>query len=155
MPGSGTLAASSDFEVIVAGRDEARAAETARSLGASHARLDATDPALAGHLARLGARLVINTVGPFQRRDQGVARAAIAAGSHYVDLADSRDFVRAVTALDASARARDVLVVSGASSVPALAAAVVDRYLPDFGALLAIDHGISSSSRVPGAAPFR
>jgi hypothetical protein len=36
--------------------------------------------------------------------------------------------------------------------VPALAAAVVDRYLPEFGALHEIDHGIGSSSRVPGAA---
>ena len=147
-----TLAGSSEFEVVVAGRDEVRAAAVARPLGASHARVDATDPALAETLRERAPRLVINTVGPFQRRDHGVARAAIAAGSHYVDLADSRQFVRAVTELDAEARARGVLVVSGASSVPALAAAVVDRYLPDFGALLSIDHGISSSSRVPGAA---
>jgi saccharopine dehydrogenase-like NADP-dependent oxidoreductase len=146
------LAGAGDFDVVVAGRDEARAAAMARSLGAGHARLDATDARLADRLAETGARLVINTAGPFQRRDHGVARACIAAGAHYVDLADSREFVRSVTALDQQARAADVLVVSGASSVPALAAAVVDRYLADFGALHEIDHGISSSSRVPGAA---
>jgi hypothetical protein len=147
-----TLAASGGFEVVVAGRDRARAEAAARSLGVSHAALDATDRRLEAGLAASGAQLVINTVGPFQKRDPHVARAAIAAGSHYVDLADSRDFVSAVTALDAQARARDVLVVSGASSVPALAAAVVDRYLAEFSELHEIEHGISSSARVPGAA---
>jgi short subunit dehydrogenase-like uncharacterized protein len=146
-----TLAAG-PFEVIVAGRDGARAAAVAGPLGAAHAAIDATDPRLAERLSQAGARLVINTVGPFQARDHHVARAAIAAGAHYVDLADSRDFVCAVRSLDAQARAQDVLVASGASSVPALAAAVVDRYLPEFGALHEIEHGISSSSRVPGRA---
>jgi len=60
--------------------------------------------------------------------------------------------VCAVTALDAEARARGVLVVSGASSVPALTCAVIDRYAGDFGQLAEIEAGISSSSRVPGAA---
>ena len=146
-----TLAAG-PFQVVVAGRDADRAAATARSLGTAHAAMDATAPDLASRLSEAGAQLVINTVGPFQKRDHHVARAAIAAGSHYVDLADSRAFVTGVVALDADARERGVLVVSGASSVPALAAAVVDRYLPEFAALREIDHGISSSSRVPGGA---
>ena len=147
-----SLAASGAFEVVVAGRDEARAAAVAQPLGASHARVDATDPELGKRLAALAPRLVINTVGPFQQRDHGVARAAIAAGSHYVDLADSREFVRAVTALDVEARSRDVLVVSGASSVPALSGAVIDQLRAGFATLDEVDIGISSSSRVPGPA---
>ncbi len=147
-----TLAGSSEFEVVVAGRDGSRAAAIAQSLRASHARVDATDPALAERFRELAPRLVINTVGPFQQRDHGVARAAIAADSHYVDLADSREFGCAVTALDADARAHDVLVVSGASSVPALSAAVVDHYRGAFATLDEIDIGISSSSRIPGLA---
>jgi hypothetical protein len=147
-----TLAAAPAFEVIVAGRDAARAEATARSIRSTHAVLDATEAGLADGLARAKAGLVINTVGPFQQRDHHVARAAISAGAHYVDLADSRDFVASIGSLDAAARARGVLVVSGASSVPALAAAVVDRYLPEFGELHEIEHGISSSSRLPGAA---
>jgi hypothetical protein len=146
------LAASKDFDVVVAGRDEARAAALAGAIGARHARIDATDAALAARLADARANLVVNTVGPFQRRDHAVARASMEAGAHYVDLADAREFVCSVGALDAQARARGVLVVSGASSVPALAAAVVDHFLPEFGALHEIEHGISSSSRVPGAA---
>ena len=147
-----TLAAAGPFDVVVAGRDAARAATMAKSLGVKHAPIDATGLDLADRLCASGAQVVINTVGPFQKRDHHVARAAIVAGSHYVDLADSRDFVRAVVALDPDARSRGVLVVSGASSVPALAAAVVDCYLSDFAALHEIEHGISSSSRVPGAA---
>lgn len=147
-----TLAGTGLFDVVVAGRDEARASTVARTFGARHARIDATDPALALRLVDAGASLVINTVGPFQRRDHSVARAAIEAGSHYVDLADAREFVCSVSALDHSARARGVLVVSGASSVPALAAAVVDHFAAQFAELREIEHGISSSSRVPGTA---
>ena len=147
-----TLARSGSFEVTVAGRDAQRAADAARALGVRHARLDIAAPGLTDNLAALEPGLVVDTVGPFQQRDHAVARAAIAAGAHYVDLADARDYVCAVTALDAEARARGVLVVSGASSVPALTCAVIDRYAGDFGQLAEIEAGISSSSRVPGAA---
>jgi hypothetical protein len=98
---------------------------------------------------------VISTAGPFQGQDHRVARAAIAAGAHYVDIADARDFVCAVSELDALARANDVLVVSGASSVPALSSAVVDRFASDFGSLDEIDMGICTSSRIPGEATVR
>jgi hypothetical protein len=147
-----TLASAGPFHVVVAGRDGARAAATARSMGAAHAAIDATDPRLGERFREAAAALVIDTVGPFQKRDRHVARSSIAAGSHYVDLADARDFVTCVTALDSDARAKGVLVASGASSVPALAAAVVDRYLAEFAELHEIEHGISSSSRVPGGA---
>src|SRR5687768_10858585 len=106
-----TLAAARVFDVVVAGRDAGRAEIVARSLGLSHAVLDANDARLAEGVARADAGLVINTVGPFQKRDQHVARAAISAGAHYVDLADSRDFVASIGSLDDAARARGVLVV--------------------------------------------
>src|SRR3546814_11532932 len=41
--------------------------------------------------------------------------------------------------------AKDVLVVSGASSVPCLTAAVIDAYLPAFARLDAVDYGISAA----------
>ena len=46
--------------------------------------------------------------------------ACIAAGAHYLDLADARDFVARIGTLDAAARAAGVAIISGASSVPAL-----------------------------------
>src|SRR3546814_2872492 len=42
-------------------------------------------------------------------------------------------------------KAKDVLVVSGASSVPCLTAAVIDAYLPAFARLDAVDYGISAA----------
>jgi hypothetical protein len=95
---------------------------------------------------------VISTAGPFQRQDYAVARASIEAGAHYVDIADGRDFVCGIGALDGEARSRGVLVVSGASSVPALSSAVVDRLAPQFAAVREIDIGISASARMPGLA---
>jgi hypothetical protein len=89
----------------------------------------------------------VHTTGPFQRQDHRVARAAIAQGCHYLDLADARAFVASIGELDAAARARRVIVVSGASSVPCLTAAVVDHYRPGFARLDAIDYGISAAQQ--------
>jgi hypothetical protein len=48
-----------------------------------------------------------------------------------------------------------VSVISGASSVPALSSAVVDRYAPCFRQLTAIRIGIASGARAPGLATVR
>ena len=49
---------------------------------------------------------MIDAAGPFQGADLCFARACIAAGVDYLDLADARDFVAAFPALDAEAKAR-------------------------------------------------
>jgi hypothetical protein len=54
---------------------------------------------------------------------------------HYVDLADARGFATGIGALDAEAREAGVLVVSGASTVPAVSAAAIDEHAPQFAAL--------------------
>lgn len=72
--------------------------------------------------------LVIHCAGPYQGQDYRVALASCAAGAHYLDLADGRDFVAEFPAhVDAAAKAAGVLAVSGASSVPGLSSAVVDQ----------------------------
>ncbi|MGE5616256.1 MAG: saccharopine dehydrogenase NADP-binding domain-containing protein [Bacillota bacterium] len=149
------LCAGGDIQVIVAGRDGAKARALAGELGCGFAAIGADDPELRDRLAAIGAQLVVSTAGPFQGQDYRVARAAIAAGSHYVDIADGREFVCGITQLDAEARANDVLVVSGASSVPALSCAVVDRYSADFASLAEIEVGICTSARIPGDATVR
>ena len=134
------LAREPDVEVIVAGRSLERAAELVARLakGAraklTPARLDATKIA-AGELAELRPLLVINASGPYQLQDYRLPRACIAAGAHYVDLADARGFVTGIGALDAQAKEAGVLVVSGASTVPAVAAAVIDEHVPQFASL--------------------
>jgi saccharopine dehydrogenase-like NADP-dependent oxidoreductase len=155
---SAALASIASVRVLVGGRDleRARAATRAMGLPVEHAvALDAHDRHLAEVLRRLNVDVLIHTAGPFQGQDYSVARAAIDAGCHYIDLADGRQFVAGVGTLGALASAAGVTVISGASSVPALSSAVVDRYLPKFRGLAAIRIGISSGARAPGLATVR
>jgi hypothetical protein len=152
------LARNPRIQLLLAGRDLSQATAFAYQLGftAQHARrVDAADPQLPTLLRKLGVRVLIHTAGPFQGQDYHVARAAIAAGCHYLDLADGRDFVAHITRLDAAARAAQVSVISGVSSLPALSAAVVDSYLEEFSRLDSIRIGISSGALVPGIATIR
>jgi len=152
------LAAEPRIRLLVAGRDPGKAQALAAALGLPAAQalaLDARAATLAQQFTQAGVHTVIHTAGPFQGQDYAVARAAMAAGAHYIDLADGRDFVAGIAQLDAAARARGVLVCSGASSLPALSSAVVDHLLPRFGRLDAIAHGISSGARSPGLATLR
>jgi Saccharopine dehydrogenase NADP binding domain len=149
------------IELIIAGRslERARAAADALAQSAravvSSAQIDAmavgTDD-----IAALGVLVVINASGPFQTQDYALARACIAAGVHYIDLADARAFVTGIGVLDADARRAGVLVVSGASTVPALSTAVVDAYAPQFANLASVTIVISpGNSFDPGLATTR
>ncbi|MDF3936249.1 saccharopine dehydrogenase NADP-binding domain-containing protein [Pseudomonas citronellolis] len=146
------LAAIDGIRVLVAGRDQKRASALAREVNGEAVCLDMNQPTLAGRLRELQVNLLISAAGPFQGQDYRVARAAVAAGAHYVDLADARGFVCAIGELDRAARGAGVLVCAGASSVPALSAAVIDELLPRFARLDSIRHGISSSAKIPGQA---
>lgn len=143
-----------ECHLLVAGRDEHRARELAAGLAGNSATvegiaLDTNDPQLPGRLAGLRVDLVIHTAGPFQRQSRDVARACIEVRAHYIDLADGREFVCGIGELDAAARERGVLVVSGASTVPALSAAVVDRFRDRFDSIDSIAIGITPGNRTP------
>jgi len=146
------LAHDARFELILA----ARRAESLEALYASIgdgrlqvATLDAGHSNFRHALAALRPQLVIHTAGPFQGQDYRVAEACMACGSHYIDLADGRGFVGGFEQLDAQAWRSGCLLVSGASSVPALSAAVVDALLPRFATLEAIEHAINPGNRTP------
>ena len=152
------LAKNPRIRLILAGRDLAKATALAYQLGlsANHARaLDARHPELALQLRKLGVTTLIHTAGPFQGQDYAVARAAIKAGCHYFDIADGRAFVTGIAKMDAEARAAGLAVVSGVSSLPALTAAVVDRYRGEFARLDTIRIGITSGAVIPGVATLR
>jgi saccharopine dehydrogenase-like NADP-dependent oxidoreductase len=155
---SSALARNESLRVLIAGRDHARAAAAAAALGLppeQALRLDARGGDLAATLRRLRVEVLIHTAGPFQGQDYAVARAAIDAGSHYVDLADGRQFVTGIRALNEEASRRGLTITSGASSVPALSGAVVDRHSPEFARLESISIGISSGAKAPGLATVR
>lgn len=109
--------------------------------------LDVATPGLGGVIRASGAGLVVHCAGPFQGQDYRVAEACIDSGVHYVDLADARDFVTGIGALDAAARTAQVAILSGASSVPALSGAVVDALTRGWQRLQHIDIGISPGNR--------
>lgn len=145
-----SLAGDDAIQLLIGGRSEFKAR-------AFIGQLDTANPAephavdiygdVEAAFERIKPDIVIHTTGPFQSQDHRVARACIAQGCHYLDLADARDFVATIATLDAQARTNDVLVVSGASSVPCLTAAVIDHYLPGFARVDSIDYGISAAQQ--------
>jgi hypothetical protein len=145
-----SLAHDADILLLIGGRSEEKARAFSASLDAAHPAeshaLDIDDD-VGEALKRIAPDIVVHTTGPFQIRDHRVARACISQGRHYLDLADAREFVATIDGLDAEAKANGVLVVSGASSVPCLTAAVIDAYLPAFARLESVDYGISAAQQ--------
>lgn len=118
--------------LIVAGRSLKRARDHCATRKSARAELvpAALDRAgdLTREMARLAPDIVIDASGPFQAYGDGqfgLVEAAIAQGAHYLDLADSADFVMGISALDQQARTAGVHVLSGVSSFPALSAAAM------------------------------
>jgi hypothetical protein len=85
-----------------------------------------------------------------------LAEACIGLGIHYLDLADGREFVQGVHALNAAAVEHGVLVVSGASTLPALSSAVIENLASAFSEIEEIDIGIAPGYSGPrGLATIR
>lgn len=150
------LAREAGCHIVVAGRHPGQAASlvadierTGASAGLSAARLDSESPDFAAQIVALRTDLLIHTAGPFTDPTYRVARACIEAGANYIDLADNRAFVLGIGDLQAAAREKGLLVVSGASTVPAVSAAVVDHYRGRFTRIDTIDIGITPGSRAP------
>lgn len=152
------LSQDENIRLLIAGRNLEKAQNFSVQLGLPARRgqyLDAEVTTLASDLLGMGVNTVIHTAGPFQNQDYRVAQACIDAGCNYIDLADGRDFVAGISALNNSALAAGVLVTSGASSVPALSSAVVDTLRPEFSRVDAIRLAIASGARTPGLATIR
>lgn len=139
----------SGIAVIIAGRDKGQAEALQRELPAGLAESAVIDVKRepARWLGELHPALVINTCGPFQLSDHAIPRAAIEQGIGYIDLADGRDYVRGFTTLDENAKARGVLAVTGASSVPGLSSAVLDAWRADFAQMETLSYGISPGQK--------
>jgi hypothetical protein len=136
------------LSVIVAGRNLERAQTTAHSIGGTAVWLD-RDRVTVEELHATGAAVVVDAAGPFQGGEPTVARAAMEAGLHYVDLADARDFVTGFAALDGEARAAGVTLLTGASSTPALSHAVLDHLTEGWRGIDHVEAAISPGARAP------
>lgn len=147
------LVAHTDLDVVIGCRDMARADALARELADSQAmaRIGTICIDIATvtteQLRATDAFLVVDAAGPFQGSDGLLVRTAMAAGLHYVDLADARDFVAGFSRFDDEARTAGIIALSGASSTPALSNAVLDKITADWRRIDTIEIAISPGNR--------
>lgn len=143
----------SGIDLIVTSRQQAKAETLARTLGRSsaspitgasftHGTVSCTQ------LAQLKPLLVIDAAGPFQHASYETAKAAIATGAHWIDLADAADYIRGFAPqLDELARQRGVTAVTGASSTPALSFAAVQALTQGWRRVDKVEIGIYPAGR--------
>ena len=146
------LAHDPSIDLVIGGRSLAQAKALAASLGggASGVALDHGAPRFVQALEHLGVQLLIHTAGPFQQQGYAVAGAAVAAGAHYIDLADGRRFVCDFpAALNARFAAAGLTAVCGASTVPALSSAVIEALAGGWRAIDSIDICIAPAQTAP------
>jgi len=139
-------------DIIVAGRNLEKAQDFCTRHGGTPAALDRSAPDFAEALAALSPFVTIDAAGPFQAYDTrpyAAAEAALAAGSHYLDLSDDAAFTAGIRVLEDRAQAAGLSVLSGVSSVPAVSSAAVEALRQDFSRLDLIESAILPGNRAP------
>lgn len=97
----------------IVGRDAARADVVA----------DVNDP-VSIRSALSGARVAVNCAGPFSAMTTALPEACLAAGIHYVDIADDRGWTARLRARDGEFRDRNLTAAIGCSSLPGISGAL-------------------------------
>ncbi len=149
------LARTSDYRLLLASRSYSRSRNLAERLIARPGTTASVEPialdttsGIEAALAAAQPDLVVDCSGPFQSMDYRVPLAAAAAGAHFVDLADGRQYVLGFErALDAPFRSGNLVALTGASSSPALAAAAVVELTRDWKRVDHIDVAIVPGGR--------
>ncbi len=136
-----------NIELLVAGR---RIISVPAAEDVPGVLVDIDEGGFAQGLKDLSPGLVIHCVGPFQGQDYRVSNAALAAGAHYLDLADGRRFITEFAAgmNDHAVRVSRV-AISGASTLPALSSAVVEELRVGLSSLESIEVIIAPGQRAP------
>ncbi|MEV8347399.1 saccharopine dehydrogenase family protein [Streptomyces niveus] len=111
-------------EIVVADRRLEAAEGLVRRLGGSGtamrpAKVDVTDDAALRAVLR-DADVVLNTVGPYYQFGMTVLSAAIATGTHYLDICDDWEPTQRMLGLDDEARAAGVCAVVGMGASPGM-----------------------------------
>lgn len=127
--------------------DGLNAADSSYSIQATG--LDQSSSTFSSDLQSLEPDIVIHTAGPYQGQSYRVAQACIESGSHYIDLADGREFVQGFDLLDEPAKESDVLLVSGASTLPGLSSVVIDSLRDEFDSIQEIQISIAPAHQTP------
>jgi hypothetical protein len=135
-----------NIELMVAGR---RAVSVPGAEEVPSVLIDIDGAVFAQAVKDLSPGLIIHCVGPFQGQDYRVANAALAAGAHYLDLADGRQFIAGFArAMNDQAVRAGRAAISGASTLPALSSAVVEE-LREGISLESIEVTIAPGQRAP------
>ncbi len=117
---------SSGWDVVVAGRSHAAAQAHCALHGGTPIALDRDAADFAAQVAALGPFAIVDAAGPFQAYGRPVVvEAALACRAHLLDLSDDAAFTAGISAFDGRARAVEIVILSGVSTVPALSSAVV------------------------------
>ena len=145
------LADESRLTLLIAGRSHERAKRFCAALGGvaklEPHRFDRNGYVLA-QLRDITPEIVIDASGPFQTYGgdpYAVVKACITLGINYLDLADASAFVNGIAAFDGEAKKREVFVLSGVSSFPALTAAVVRELSRDMAQVETVIAGVAPS----------
>ncbi len=144
------------LNVVIAGRHEARLAAMVQrcdaipdAAGRTSALVMDARTVTPDRLIATGAFAVVDAAGPFQGGDYRLAEASIAAGIHYIDLADARDFVAGFSVLDTAAKQAGVVALTGVSTTPALSNAVLEALTAGWRAVDGVEIAISPGNRAP------
>ncbi len=152
------LAKNYPFRITVAGRNATLGQSVCTHINLEHSTqidffaLDVMQDNLPAALHHLNPDVVVNAAGPYQNQlgqnQYSVARASIAQGCHYVDLADARSFVEGfASTLDTEAKKANIMMVTGASTVPGLTGAVIDHYFKSTHNLYTIEYGVCPGNK--------
>ena len=139
------------ISLVIAGRSKSAALSFCHALppGASREALTVDrDGDVARRIEKVNPDIVVDASGPFQSYGKDpyrVVKAALATRTHYLDLADSPDFLRGIRQFDATAKEKELVVLSGVSSFPVLSAAMVRDLATDFARIDSITGGIAPS----------
>lgn len=122
---SRSLAADPLIECVIVGRRPGPGRSLAKQLGAAFLQVDIDDrPTLSAAVS--GAFAVIDACGSYQTRDGHVAELCVEQGVHYIDIADADTYVKAMLSLQSKAKSRGCRIVTGASTLTAVAGVLLD-----------------------------
>lgn len=141
------LALEPGVALTLAGRRRAPLDAMVARIGTGNVRILDRDHIAARDVADID--LVIDAAGPFQDKATSLLEAVIAAGIDYLDLADARAWVTGFDRFDRAARASGSALITGASSIPALSHAVIDRLTAGWQAIDSIRIHILPGNRAP------
>jgi saccharopine dehydrogenase-like NADP-dependent oxidoreductase len=144
---SGLVADDAGIRLTLGGRRRGPLEALAAELGRCAVQTVDRDQVTASEIQRFD--LVVDCAGPFQGSATRLIDQCIAARVNYADLADARGWICSIGRFDSAAKQAGVAVVTGASSIPALSHAVLDRLTSGWIRIDTIRIGIFPGNRAP------